>query len=218
MKRLLNYPLSGNKKALKVVILYTLIASSSVLIWSLATVKQPVSQSLPTPETEPCPLNGKKYNSNAKAQWEERRPMGIMVENLPDSRPQSGLSQADVIYEALIEGGATRFLAIYYCQQPEIAGPVRSARTYFLDWISEYGSYPLYVHVGGANTPGPANALGQIVTFGWSKFNDLNHHQVGFPTFWSDYDRLGKNVATEHVIYTSTIKAWQFAAKERGLR
>lgn len=143
-----------------------------------------------------------------------------MVENHEESRPQSGLSASDVVYEAVAEGGITRFLAIFYCEavaKESILGPVRSARTYFLDWASEYGEYPLYVHVGGANTPGPANALGQIEDYGWSgpEGNDLNQFAIGFPTFWRDYQRLGHEVATEHTMYTTTEKLWA-VAKKRG--
>ena len=123
---------------------------------------------------------------------------------------------ADVIYEAVAEGGITSFLAFFYCQPPAQVGPVRSARTYFLDFASEYGDHPLYTHVGGANTPGPANALGQIDDYGWGGYNDMNQFSIGFPTFWRDYNRLGHDTATEHTMYSTTDKLWAFAAT-RGL-
>lgn len=172
------------------------------------------------PKTEVCPITGKKYTTEEEKVWRERRPLTVMVENHEESRPQSGLSASDVVYEAVAEGGITRFLAIFYCEavaKESILGPVRSARTYFLDWASEYGKYPLYVHVGGANTPGPANALGQIEDFGWGgpDGNDLNQFAIGFPTFWRDYQRLGHEVATEHTMYTTTEKLWA-VAKKRG--
>lgn len=169
------------------------------------------------PKTEECPLNGAMYSKPERDLWEKRRPLGIMIENSKDARPQSGLSLADVVYEAVAEGGITRFLAVFYCQDSDIVGPVRSARTYYLDWISEYTDFPLYAHVGGANTPGPANALGQISNYGWEAFNDLNQFSIGFPTFWRDYERLGKDTATEHTVYASTTKLWDFAATKRGL-
>lgn len=168
------------------------------------------------PKTESCPLNGTLYPKLQKEWWEKHRPLGIVIENHQEARPQSGLGNADVIYEAVAEGGITRVLAIFYCQDAGIVGPVRSARTYYLDFISEYGDYPLFAHVGGANTPGPANALGQIESYGWSGYNDLNQFSIGFPTFWRDYDRLGRTVATEHTMYATTGKLWDLAAK-RGL-
>ncbi len=169
------------------------------------------------PRTEACPLNGTLFSKPQKDAWEKRRPMGIMIENSKAARPQSGFSSADVVYEAEAEGGISRFMAVFYCDDANIVGPVRSARTYYLDWISEYGTSPLYVHVGGANTPGPADALGQIGRYGWEGYNDLNQFSIGFPTFWRDYDRLGKDTPTEHTVYASTDKLWSFAAAKRGL-
>lgn len=168
------------------------------------------------PKTQECPLNGAKYSKDQEKWWKSHRPLGIMIENSTDSRPQSGIASADVIYEAVAEGGITRFLAVYHCQDAGIVGPVRSARTYFLDFISEYGAFPLYAHVGGANTPGKANALGQIIDYGWSVYNDLNQFSIGFPTFRRDESRLGRSVATEHTMYSTTRGLWE-VAKERKL-
>lgn len=169
------------------------------------------------PKTQECPINGAKYSKQQESWWKKHRPLGVMIENHEESRPQSGISYADVVYEAVAEGGITRFLAVFYCQDAGILGPVRSARTYFLDFISEYADYPLYAHVGGANTPGPANALGQIESYGWQSYNDLNQFSIGFPTFWRDYERMGRTVATEHTMYTSSDKLWTYAAKQRKL-
>lgn len=174
---------------------------------------------LTAPKTEECPLNGKKYTKAERDIWQKRRPLGVMIENHQESRPQSGLSKADVVYEAIAEGGITRFLAMFYCgvsaEEVQI-GPVRSARVYFIDWVSEYGDYPLYVHVGGANKPGPADALGFIRKYGWDLYNDMNQFSIGFPTFWRDYERLGRPVATEHTMYSTTDKLWEVAS-ERDL-
>jgi hypothetical protein len=168
------------------------------------------------PKTEECPLNGKMYSKSKRDIWKTQRPLGIMIENHKEARPQSGLSSADIVYEAVAEGGITRFLAIFYCQNASYVGPVRSARMYFLKFLEGYGQYPLYAHVGGANTDGPADALGYISELGWSSYNDLNQFSVPFPYFWRDYERL-KNVATEHTVYTSTKKLWQFAKDKRDL-
>ena len=172
------------------------------------------------PKTEACPLTGALFSKAERQIWEQRRPLTVMVENHEESRPQSGLSKADVVYEAVAEGGITRFLAVFYCgaaAEEVTIGPVRSARTYFMDFASEYGDYPLYTHVGGANIPGPANALGRIGDYGWlAKGNDLNQFSLGFPVFWRDYERIGHPVATEHTMYSTSEKLWEVAQK-RGL-
>ncbi len=161
------------------------------------------------PKTESCPLNGRMHTAKAKDSWTLRRPLAVMIENHQDARPQSGLSSADVVYETVAEGGISRFMAVFYCNLGDVqVGPVRSARTYFLDWLSEYDA--LYAHVGGANTPGPADALGQIVKY---KIKDMNQFSIGFPTFWRDYQRLGHPVATEHTMYSTTQKLWEVGAK-----
>lgn len=167
------------------------------------------------PKTEVCPLTGVKYGKDQKQWWETHRPLGVMIENHLDARPQSGIQAADITYEAVAEGGITRTLNIYYCQDAGIVGPVRSARTYFLDLVSEYGEFPLYAHVGGANTPGPADALGQIIDYGWQSYNDLSQFSIGFPTFRRDESRLGREVATEHTMYSVTSKLWEVGAERK---
>lgn len=166
-------------------------------------------------KTEECPLNGAMYSKDQENWWEKHRPLGVMIENHSESRPQSGINAADLTYEAVAEGGITRTLSVYYCQDAGIVGPVRSARTYFLDFISEYGEYPLYAHVGGANTPGPADALSQINEYGWGSYNDLNQFSIGFPTFKRDESRLGREVATEHTMYSVTSKLWDIGKKRK---
>ena len=89
-----------------------------------------------------------------------QRPVtGIMIENLPAARPQAGLSQAGVVFEALTEGGITRFLALFQDQLPNNVGPIRSVRPYFLDWDLGFDA-PL-AHVGGS-----PQALQEIPTLG----------------------------------------------------
>lgn len=76
--------------------------------------------------------------------------IGVMIDNHPDARPQLGLAAARVVYEAPVEGGVTRFLALYAASDAVTpVGPVRSARPYFVDWLREYGN-ALYLHSGGS--------------------------------------------------------------------
>ncbi len=69
----------------------------------------------------------------------ERRPLAIKVENLPrNHRPQYGLSQADLVYEYYTEEGTTRFIAIFYGQDAETVGPIRSARFFDANIVRGY--------------------------------------------------------------------------------
>lgn len=76
------------------------------------------------------------------------RPVAVMIDNHPDARPQSGLSKADVVYEALAEGGITRYMAIFANQDCDVVGPVRSARHYFAYWAYEFNA--ILVHAGAS--------------------------------------------------------------------
>ncbi|MBI4129770.1 DUF3048 domain-containing protein [Candidatus Roizmanbacteria bacterium] len=170
------------------------------------------------PKTEACPLNGRLYTKPEKAIWDNRRPLGVMLENHTEARPHSGLSKADVVYEAVAEGGITRFLALFYCgigENTEFA-PVRSARTYYLDWVSEYDG--LYNHVGGAGICSDvtvnerAKALCQIGKYG---IKDMDQFGISFPTCYRNPDRLDHPVATEHQMVCQSDKLYEIA-KERG--
>lgn len=62
-----------------------------------------------------------------------RRAVAVMINNHPQARPQSGLSEADIVYELLAEGDITRLLAVFQSETPEQIGPVRSARDYYIE-------------------------------------------------------------------------------------
>lgn len=184
---------------------------------------------LDLPKTEDCPLNGGMFTKVEREIWEARRPLTAMIENHADSRPSSGLSKADVIYEIVAEGGITRFLAVYYCntaaEEVNIA-PVRSARIYFIDYAAEYGDKPIFMHVGGANdfsgsgdTTREVRALEILEQMGWrfARGNDFDTtYDSGFPVFWRNYERLNHPVATEHTMMASLDAAYEEAEK-RGL-
>lgn len=188
------------------------------------------------PKTEICPINGEKFSIEAKNIWTTRRPLTVMIENHLDSRPQSGLMNADIVYEANSEGGITRFMGVFYCRATQVStqkydvGPVRSARTYFLDLASEYADYPLYAHVGGANcsaatSGGPcttnvkAQAIEQIAKYGWNNkgtWGDLSQFSLSYKACRREPDRTGQTRDTEHTMYCSTTELWNVAAS-RGL-
>ncbi len=168
------------------------------------------------PRTEPCPINGKLYTKQERDVWEKRRPLAVMIENHDEARPQSGLSYADVVYEAVAEGGITRFMGVFYCGIAASSvnlAPVRSARTYFLPWVLEYDA--LYNHVGGAGVCSDvtvderAKALCQIDQY---KIKDMDQFGISFPTCFRNPDRLDHPVATEHTMICVTDKLHKLAA------
>jgi len=120
----------------------------------------------------------------------KRRPFAVVIENHVDSRPQSGLDKASFVFEALAEGGITRFLAFYQENEANEIGPVRSARLYFMDWLSEFDAF--FVHCGGN-----AEALDEIEPYGVLDIDQFFNGKY----FWRDNNRWAP-----HNLYTDTQK------------
>ncbi len=137
----------------------------------------------PKPTTGPSPLTGAEVDLALTT-----RPVtGIMIENSLDARPQSGLKDAGIVYEAIAEGGITRFLALYQESRPDYIGPVRSVRPYYLDFLMPFNA--AVAHVGGA-----PKALADIKTLG---IHDLDEFANA-----STYQRITQRFAP-HNVYTN---------------
>jgi hypothetical protein len=147
------------------------------------------------PELFVAPYSGRMVEKSVL----EKRPIAVMIENHPDSRPQSGLNDADIVYETIAEGGITRFLALYHSKESELIGPVRSARSYFVEWADSYDA--LYAHVGGSK-----EAISLINKL---SISDLNQFYLG-KYFWRDSTRWAP-----HNVYTTTEKLRQAAKSKR---
>lgn len=119
-------------------------------------------------------------------------PVTVIIENLNIVRPQYGLGQANVVYEALAEGGITRFLAVFASgDEIKKIGPVRSARPYFLDWAAEYKG--IFAHVGGS-----PQALAVINNYPFINLDQMFRDSI---YYWRD---LKEGVAIEHTVFTSS--------------
>lgn len=82
-----------------------------------------------------APLSGRPVDEDAAA----RAVVSIKVDNSPDGRPQAGLDKADLIFEEKVEGGVTRFIAVFQSQESELVGPIRSLRTTDRPVVSAFG-------------------------------------------------------------------------------
>ncbi len=150
-----------------------------------------VAKPKPTPKPEPVkyysPLTGAEVATEAIT---KQAVTGIMIENSPDARPQSGLKDSGVVFEAIAEGGITRFLAIYQEQKPQLIGPVRSVRMYYVDWIAAFNAS--VAHIGGS-----ANALAEVRN---GNYRDIDQF-FNAPYYWRATDRYAP-----HNVYTSFAK------------
>ena len=179
-------------------IIVALIVISGGILWAVNSDKKPVEtvnfnaqndqivEDFLDQEQLPRFLDGLQV---ARGQ-ENYYPVAIMIENLVSTRPQYGLSKAQLVYEALAEGGITRFLAVYTtADNLKEIGPVRSARPYFVDWADELSS--MFVHAGGS-----PEALKQIPS---TDIIDLNQIAGDHAFFWRH-----KDFAAPHNLFTST--------------
>jgi len=123
-----------------------LVSLLSVLLCGCSGQKNPSENS--TTEVEKisyyAPLSGEETTEDIK----EEPVFAIMLDNHPDARPQSGLNDAEVIYEFKAEGEYTRYLTLFMKNKVDVLGPVRSARPYFVNTAAEYNA--IYAHWGGS--------------------------------------------------------------------
>lgn len=122
------------------------------------------------------------------------RPFAVMINNVGVARPyQSGLQDAYMIYEIIVEGGITRYLALFKDANVDRIGTIRSSRHYYLDYVLENDA--IYVHWGGSEF-----AYNDISNLG---INNVDGMTYGGKYFWKD---KSLNVSTEHTAYSNTEK------------
>lgn len=126
-------------------------------------------------------------------EWVNARPVAVMLNNLKQAMPQLGVSQADIIYEVLAEGGITRMLALYQSvEDVGVIGSVRSARTYYLELA--LGHDAVYLHAGGS-----PDAYDKIKAWNVTALDCVNGPYEG-SLFWRDADRIRENGKVHSVV------------------
>lgn len=128
-----------------------LIGSGAAFAFVLAKPEPPRPKPAPAkvvPKPQPKPILSPLTGLPVTSEQQVRPVTGIMIENSADARPQSGFSEAGIVFEAIAEYGVTRFLTLFQETTPENVGPVRSARPYFLDWTMAFDAN--FAHVGGS--------------------------------------------------------------------
>ncbi|MGH9305738.1 MAG: DUF3048 domain-containing protein [Acidimicrobiales bacterium] len=114
-----------------------------------AAVKAPPTTPVPTttttaPPPPVYPLTGLPVTDPASA---GRPALNVKIDNAPQARPQSGLDKADVVYEEVVEGGITRYLAVFQSHDAAPLGPIRSVRMTDADVVHPIGG--LFAYSGG---------------------------------------------------------------------
>lgn len=171
----------------------------------------PAPPSVSVPESTPQPENVPKETVQQPAytapltglevkQPDISRPIAVMINNAPAARPQSGLSQADMVYEVLAEGGITRLVAVYQSYHGDVTiGPVRSIRPYLIG-IGD-SLHALLVHAGGST-----DAYAILQGGGREHLDEITNASA---PFWRDSSRKAP-----HNLYTNEAKLREAAAKK----
>lgn len=192
IKRLKQWVKKHPRKAYSIIGIAVLLITGGT-IFALNALKPAPATPTPVVKSTPKPVEPVKYYSPltgiqvADEVATKMATTAIMLENSPDARPQSGLKQSGVIYEAVAEGGITRFLTIHQQDKPQLIGPVRSLRMYYVDWLAPYNAS--VAHIGGS-----ANALTEVRN---GNYRDIDQF-FNSNTYWRASDRYAP-----HNVYTS---------------
>ncbi|HET9672886.1 MAG TPA: DUF3048 domain-containing protein [Actinomycetota bacterium] len=147
----------------------------------------------------PCPLTGETLQGDRDAP--DRPAIAVKVENTDDAYPLSGLHRADIVYEEPVEGGITRFVAVFQCRQAERVGPVRSARTTDPKILVQFGGEPLLAYSGAAEAVTRAVDAAEVRSLTETTANDA-------------FERDGSRLAP-HNLYVSVPRLYR-AARASG--
>ncbi|MCX7745434.1 MAG: DUF3048 domain-containing protein [Clostridia bacterium] len=148
----------------------------------------------------PTPVPVNSYSSGFVLPIEGIRPYAAMVDN-EGTRPlpQGGLNKAQVVYEIIVEGGESRIMPVFWGTDPEMIGPVRSSRHYYLDYVLEHDA--IYIHYGWS-----PRAMADIKKLG---INNLNGVANGGEVFWD----ITKDRGNWQDSYTSMAKVKEYVNK-----
>ncbi|HEV7865132.1 MAG TPA: DUF3048 domain-containing protein [Acidimicrobiia bacterium] len=132
-----------------------------------------------------APLTGLADPSAATT---SRPSIAVKIDNAPEARPQSGLDVADVVYEEVVEGGVTRFIAVFHSQAPPVAGPVRSVRPMDPSVLSAYhglvaysGGIPAFVSLMRKAPVQDVNVDMATDAYTWDKSRSAPHNEYVSP-------------------------------------
>jgi len=186
------------------VVVALLLIGGGCAWWHHAHAKKSVTQAAavkpqPKPASKVAPLTSTLTGLPISDVSVNQKPVtAIMIENSTDARPQSGLDKAGVVFEAVAEGGITRFLTLWQDTSADYIGPVRSVRPYYIQWLMGFDA--AVAHAGGS-----PEALNDLKA--WN-VKDLDQFANG-----AYYQRISTRYAP-HNLYTSLGQLQTLEAKK----
>jgi len=177
---------------LSVVIVLVISTATAAVFYFMQPKAEPPKETVTKEEPAPEPPKPKYYSPLTGVEVADEAATtqavtGIMIENSPDARPQSGIKNSGVVFEAIAEGGITRFLVLYQQEKPQLIGPVRSVRMYYVDWVAAFNAS--VAHIGGS-----AAALAEVRN---GNYRDIDQF-FNSGAYWRATDRYAP-----HNVYTS---------------
>ncbi len=153
-------------------------------------------------ETEPLPYIDPLTGLPCAQDYSTRRPLAVMINNIRQAIPQRGISEADILYECLVEGGITRLMAIFpdYTALPTL-GSIRSSRDYYVDLAQAHDA--LYAHCGGSDDAYTTLSARHI-----DNIDGVNGSSAAASAYVKDPERV-KNMGYEHASMTDGAKMAQ---------
>ncbi len=182
------------------IVVVVAIATSVILLTKEKPAKENVDKQEPTE-----PINVGREEVNIVDINSNTRPYAVMINNISTARPyHTGLQDAYLVYEITVEGGITRYLALFKDQDNEVIGSVRSARHYYIDYVLENDAF--YVHWGWS--PQAQSDISEL------DIENLNALSYGSPYF---FRQKISGLSTEHTGYTN-LNALKNKAEDLGYR
>jgi hypothetical protein len=146
--------------------------------------------------TAVCPLSGSPV-----AGVPQRPALAVKITNYAAGRPQTGLNEADIVFEEPVEGGITRFVAVFQCHDAGLVGPIRSARNIDIGILGQFGA-PLLAHVGGIQPVIDDIDASPVINLDLGAHGTVDQHPSGR---YAPYDTYASTSAMWGIKATDTI-------------
>lgn len=188
-------------KVLIVVLILLILAAGGIMAYKITKSKENATKEVSENQNEEILTAGIEEKEVQIFKGTDR-PIAVMIDNHNLAWPQAGLNQSYLVYEAIVEGGETRLMALFKGVTIDKIGPVRSARHYFIDYVMENDA--IYTHFGWS-----PQAQSDIAKY---NINNINGITESSSTFWRVKDK-----SSPHNAVTST-EALLKVAKAKGYK
>lgn len=162
-------------------------------------------------ESEPVILYTNPLTGEPLEELTTNRPYCVMFNNAKAAMPQHGIGDADIVYETLVEGGATRCMGVFYdlSKANGTFGSMRSARRDFVSLAQSYDA--IYVHAGQSDNA-DYGAKQYFESTGWDHIDGV-HGAYAESYFYRDQDRIDDGYSFEHTLFITPENIIAYAAR-----